>query len=306
MAEPATDQPTGQPTTRRVETRALEVPGAVLTYDVHGDLADASPDRPTLLLVASPMDASGFGTLVSHFPDRPVVTYDPRGIGRSTRTDGAVESTPEEHASDILAVADDLGVEAVDLFASSGGAVNGLALVAAHPDRFRVLVAHEPPLVEVLPDRDNAMAACEDIVATYDRDGVGPAMAKFIALISRHGELPDTWADDATPDPAMFGLPAEDDGSRADPMLGQNLRTCVTHRPDVPALRSAGTRVVVAAGAESQGELANRAAHALAERLGGETVEFPSNHGGFLGGEHGQHGDPEGFAATLRGVLDGG
>jgi hypothetical protein len=71
-------------------------------------------------------------------------------------------------------------------------------------------------------------------------------------------------------------------------------------------MRRASTRIVVAAGAESDGELANRGAHAVAERLGVTAVIFPSNHGGFLGCEYGQAGDPDGFAAKLPEVLAGG
>ena len=101
----------------------------------------------------------------------------------------------------------------------------------------------------------------------------------------------------------MFGLPTEDDGARTDVMLAQNLVSCTHYEHDFDALRSASTRIVLAAGAESAGEMAHRGAVAIAERLGTEPVTFPSNHGGFLGGEYGQQGDPEGFAATLREVL---
>jgi len=101
-------------------------------------------------------------------------------------------------------------------------------------------------------------------------------------------------------------MPAEDDGSRTDPLLGQNMITCTHYEPDFAALRSASTRIVLAAGEESEGTLANRGAHALAERLGTEAVAFPSGHGGFLGGEYGQMGDPDPFAARLRRVLVGG
>jgi hypothetical protein len=103
----------------------------------------------------------------------------------------------------------------------------------------------------------------------------------------------------------MFGLPAEDDGSRTDPLLGQNMITCTHYEPDFDALRSASTRIVMAAGEESEGEMANRGAFAVAERLGTKPVAFPSNHGGFLGGEYGQAGEPDAFAAKLREVLAG-
>ena len=79
-------------------TRTLEVPGAVLTYDVRR--GDATGD-PVLLMIGSPMGAAGFGTLAEHFTDRTIATYDPRGSERSTRTDGAAQNRVEEHADDL-------------------------------------------------------------------------------------------------------------------------------------------------------------------------------------------------------------
>lgn len=291
----------------RIETRALERPGATLRYDIRGDLKQAGADQPVLLLIGSPMDAVGFTTLASHFTDRVVVTYDPRGTGRSVRAGGdASELTPDDHADDLRHLIEALGVGAVDVFGSSGGAVNGLALVARHPELVRTLVAHEPPSAQVVPDREQALAAIEDICRTYRRDGMGPAMAKFIALSMRKGPLPDSYADEPAPDPGAFGLPTEDDGSRDDPLIGQNLRNCCGFLPDFDALAAAPTRIVVAAGKESEGELAARAAAVVAERLGTPLAVFPSHHGGYLGGEYGQEGEPEAFAAELRRVLAAG
>jgi pimeloyl-ACP methyl ester carboxylesterase len=281
-------------------THTLDVPGAVLTYDVRRNGANSAP---VLLLIGSPMGASGFGTLASHFTDRTVVTYDPRGVERSAKTDPATESTPDQHADDLHRLISKLDAGPVELFASSGGAVNALALVARHPEQVRTLVAHEPPAAQVLPDRDPALAACVDIHDTYLREGMGPAMAKFIAIVSHKGPIPADYADQPAPDPAMFGLPTEDDGSRTDALLGQNIISCTHYQPEFDTLRSASTRIVIGAGAESDGELASRAAGVVAERLGTKTVTFPSGHGGFLGGEYGQTGDPDGFAATLREVL---
>jgi pimeloyl-ACP methyl ester carboxylesterase len=138
------------------------------------------------MLIGSPMDASGFGTLAARFADRTVVTYDPRGTARSEKTDASLESTPEQHADDIHRIIAALGAGPVDLFATSGGAVNALALVAAHPEDVRTLVAHEPPTAHVLPDREQALAATENIRDTYQSDGFGPAMAKFIALVGQN------------------------------------------------------------------------------------------------------------------------
>ncbi|MFD7325626.1 alpha/beta fold hydrolase [Streptomyces sp. NPDC059875] len=289
-----------------VDTHTLEAAGATLSYDIRGAASDEADGRPTLFLIGSPMDATGFATLASHFADRTVVTYDPRGAGRSARTDGAAETTPAEHADDLRRVIEALGVGAVDVFASSGGAVNALALVERHGQLVRTLAAHEPPTAQVLPDREAALAVCADIHATYLREGMGPAMAKFIAMASRKGPFPADWADEPAPSPSDFGLPTEDDGSRDDPLLGQNMRGCTSHRPDFAALRAASTRIVVAAGEESEGEFPARAAAEIAAGLGTGLTLFPSHHGGFLGGEFGQQGAPADFAKTLREVLDTG
>ncbi len=283
-------------------THTLDVPGAVLTYDVR----KADSPAPVLLVIGSPMGASGFGTLAGHFPDRTVVTYDPRGVERSTKTDPASPSTPEEHADDLHRIITELGGGPVDLFASSGGAVNALALVARYPEDVRILVAHEPPLASILPDRKAAMAATKAIADTYQRSGFGPAMAQFIVAVSHKGPMTAEFASQPAPDPAMFGMPAGDDGTRTDPLLGQNITTCTHFEPDFDALRSASTRIVMGVGAESEGEMAHRGGEAVAERLGTTPVTFPSGHGGFLGNEYGQPGDPDGFAAKLREVLAGG
>lgn len=285
-----------QPT---IVTSSLEAPGATITYDVRGDLRSGVP----LLLIGSPMDAAGFATLAGYFVDRPVVTYDPRGTGRSPRSDGHGEITPNDHAGDLARVVDAIGGGPVDVLASSGGAVNALAWVAARSNQVRTLVAHEPPLVTVLPDRKAVTAAIEEMYQTYQCDGLGPAMAKFITLVHHDGELPEGYRFPPV-DPAQFGLPTEDDGRRDDPLLGQNLRGCTQYRPDVAALRVARTRIVAARGEDSRQTLPARGAEALAELIGAELVAFPGDHAGFLGGEYGMHGKPDAFAARLREVLD--
>jgi pimeloyl-ACP methyl ester carboxylesterase len=199
-----------------------------------------------------------------------------------------------------------IGGGPVDLFATSGGAVNSLALVARHPEDVRILVAHEPALGEVLSDRDTALAAAEGIQKAYRSSGFGPAMAKFIALVTHKGEVPAGFADGPGPDPAMFGLPTEDDGTRNDPLVGQNIVSSTHYKPDFDAIRASATRIVVAVGAESEGEMAHRGGVGVAERLGTTPVTFPSGHGGFLGGEYGQTGEPEAFAKALREALETG
>jgi pimeloyl-ACP methyl ester carboxylesterase len=271
-----------------------------VTYDVHGDLADATPDRPALLMIGSPMDASGFETLRSHFTDRPVVNYDPRGSGRNP-----VDTTPippEEHAADLHRLITALDAGPVDVFASSGGAVNVLALVAAHPEDVHRVVAHEPPTAALLPDRDNVLAAVRDIVDTYQRSGSGPAMAKFISMVMAEGLLPDDYVDGPAPDPAAFGLPAEDDRSRTDPLI-RNMPSCNAYVPDTDALAALGSRLVIAVGAGSGEQIAARGGRSVAEAVGVPVTEFPGDHAAFLGGEFGQYGEPDAFAAKLREVL---
>ena len=301
MGHSFTLQPETKPMTTmtRPTTQTVDAPGAILTYDVR---PSAETAEPPLMLIGSPMGAGGFVTLASHFPDRTVVTYDPRGVERSVKADPTTESTPEQHADDIHRIIAELAGP-VDLFASSGGAVNALALVARHPEDVRTLVAHEPPLAAILPDREGALAVTEAIGETYQRSGFGPAMAQFILAVSHKGPMTLEFANQPAPDPAMFGMSAEDDGTRTDPLLFQNIITCTHYEPDFAALKAASTRIVLAVGAESDGEMARRGGEAVAERLGMEPVIFPSGHGGFLGGEYGQAGEPDAFAAKLREVL---
>lgn len=290
-------------TAEHVPTETHTVGGGTttVTYDVRGDLRDATPDRPVLMLIGSPMDAVGFGTLAGHFTDRPVVTYDPRGAGRNPVD--TTDITPEQHADDLHRVIQHLDAGPVDLFASSGGAVNALALAAAHPGDLRRLVAHEPPTAALLPDRDLVLAAVNDIRDTYHSVGLGPAMAKFITFVMHDGPMTDEYLDQPAPDPAAFGLPAEDDGSRADPLM-RNMPACNTYLPDAGALTEFGDRLVLVIGAESGEQVAARGGRSVAEHLGVAITEYPGDHGGFLGGEYGQHGKPDAFAAALRATLD--
>ena len=277
------------------KTYTLEAPGAVLHYDVR----DGGAGHPVLLLVGAPMGASGFAALAGQFADRMVVTYDPRGTGRSQRTDGEPPgSVPGEHADDLRRLIRAVDAGPADIFGSSGGAVNALALVARHPRLVDTLVAHEPPAARELPDREPVLAACADIRETYQRRGYGSAMAKFIALVSHTGPIPPGFPGQHAPDPAAFGLPAQDDGSRDDPLLGLHMTACAGHQLDFGALRAAPTRILLGVGAQSGQMMAGRAAMAVAERLGTTPVTFPGGHDGFLS-------DPDAFAAVLRTILDG-
>jgi pimeloyl-ACP methyl ester carboxylesterase len=284
-------------------THTLETAEADIAYDVHGPLPTAD-GRPPLFMIGQPMDASGFGALKSHFPDRTVVTYDPRGHGRSTRKDGRVDDVPAVQADDVHAVIEALGAGPVEMFASSGGAVTALALVAAYPNDVITLVAHEPPLIPVLPDAAAAERARAGFRDAYEAKGSNAGMAAFIAMTSWQGEFTDEYFAQPPPDPAQFGMPTEDDGSRDDPLLSDRSWAVSSYRPDVDVLAAAPTRIVIAVGEESLGTFTGRTSLATAELLGQQATVFPSHHGGFLGGEFGYAGQPEAFARKLRAVLD--
>jgi pimeloyl-ACP methyl ester carboxylesterase len=266
-------------------THTLDVPGARLHYEVRGR-------GPLLLVLGSPMAAAFFAPLADALAaDHTVVTTDPRGIGASPLADPHQDSTPDLRADDMAAVLDALGADSTDVFGSSGGAVTGLAMVVRHPARVRTLVAHEPPLLELLPDADAQRAATDDIVETFHRDGPGAAWAKF--MVNAGFDLGDQGAPAGPPQEA--GEQEQADAAR---FFAHELRPTTRWRPDIAALAAAPARVVVGIGAESGALITHRTSVALCERLGIAPVGFPGDHGGFLD-------DPVGFAEALRKALAG-
>ena len=283
-------------------TQTLHTPEADIVYDVHGPLPTAG-GAPPLFMIGQPMTAGGFDALAAQFPDRTVVTYDPRGLGRSTRRDGRIDQTPTVQASDVHAVIQALGAGPVDMFASSGGAVTALALVAGYPADVTTLVAHEPPMIPVVPDAVGAERARARVRDAYEAGGSNAGMAAFIAMTSWPGEYTDEYFAQPAPDPAAFGMPTADDGSRGDPLLSDRSWAISSYRPDVDALVAAPTRVVIAVGEETGNAFTGRTSAATADLLGQRATVFPSHHGGFLGGDSGYPGQPEAFARRLREVL---
>jgi pimeloyl-ACP methyl ester carboxylesterase len=267
--------------------RNLAVPGATLHYEVRGT-------GPVLAVIGSPMTASEFAAVADALAvDHTVVTYDPRGLGASPIDDPAQDSTPELRADDVAAILDDLGGGPADVFGSSGGAVTGLALAAKYPGWVRTLVAHEPPLLELLPAAEAAKqrAATQEIIATFHSDGPGAAMAKFMATAGFDQ------SDDGAPVP-QGPPPASDEMAKqlADLSRFFNHELLCTTRyvPDPEALKS--SRIVVGIGAESEHLITYGTSLALCRLLGVEPVIFPGDHGGFMSA-------PAEFADTLRAVL---
>jgi pimeloyl-ACP methyl ester carboxylesterase len=266
----------------------LAVPGAQLYCEQRGS-------GPLLLLIGSPMDSTGFTGLAGALADRyTVVTYDPRGIGDSSSADPDQDVPPELQAEDVHRLVTALGGGPVHVFGSSGGAMVGLALVTAHPDQVRTLVAHEPPVIEVLPDRVQVRADIQDIYDTYRADGPDKAMQKFMVPTGLGAGPAGPAAGEAQwqPSPEQIARMRASTGH----FLAHLLRPTTDYQPDVAALRAAAPRVVVAAGSTSAGQLANRTAVALAAELGTPVVEFPGDHGGFTV-------FPEQFGQVLAGVL---
>src|SRR5215470_6114039 len=264
----------------------LDVPGARLYYEQRGN-------GPLLLLIGSPMDSTGFAGLASALAGAyTVVTYDPRGIGNSSREDTGGDVTPEQQADDVHRLLVALGSDPAHVFGSSGGGVVGLALVTAHPGQVQTLVAHEPPVIELLDDSAQVRAQINDIYDTYQGDGAEKAMGKFMVHTGLGGVGQRASTPQWEPSPEQVARMRAATGH----FLAHLLRPTTRYRPDIAALRAAPTRVVVADGAASKGQLANRCAAALASRLGTALVEFPGDHGGFAA-------LPEQFGRLLDQVL---
>ena len=270
-------------------SHTLDVPGARLHYETFGS-------GPVLAMIGLPMTGTGFATLGSYFSgDHMVVTYDPRGFGRSTIDDPQQDATPELTADDVRRVLEAVTDAPALVFGSSGGAVTGLALATARPERVRTLVAHEPPVIEMLPDAEKVRAQVRDVYDTYRADGAGVAFGKFMAVAGF--EMPEP--DPASPPPA----PSEQEQADGERMLAHSLLSTTGYRPDIAALKAATTRVVIGGGVQSDRQLARRTAEALAEALGTPLAEFPGDHAGFVEPHMGFGGKPEAFARVLRQIL---
>ena len=292
-----TDDPLRAPealmtTTAPVPTTAatLGVPGGRLYHEVRGT-------GPLVPLVAAPMGADAFAALADLLAtDHTVLTTDPRGVGRSPMDDPEQDSTPELRADDLSRLIAHLGAGPATVLGSSGGAVTVLALAQAHPEQVSTVIAHEPPLQELVEDRERLRVATDGIVATYLAQGSAAAWAAFMSVADV--VLPEDGESDA---PGQH--PPADAGDR-DPQQVADERHFFLHelqatthwQPDLDRLRSVPTRVVVGIGETSRGELCDRTSRALAEALGTEPTMFPGSHIGFLE-------DPAAFALRLREVL---
>ncbi|MHA7135335.1 alpha/beta fold hydrolase [Oerskovia turbata] len=276
---------TRTPSTVPALARTLRVPGASLHYELRGD-------GPLVALVGAPMGADAFAPLADQLAaDHTVLTTDPRGIHRSTVDDPDQDTPPEVRADDLARLLAHLDAGPATVVGSSGGAVTALALIAARPDLITTVVAHEPPLDALLPDRERLHAATRELVADHGAGDVVGAWRKFFAV-----------GDIDIPDEAvaqMFGG-ERDPGRVADERFwfAHDLLGTTLYEPDVAALRASPVRVVVGVGEDSTGQLCERTSSALADLLGVAVERFPGDHTGFVD-------DPEGFAQRVRVALAG-
>jgi pimeloyl-ACP methyl ester carboxylesterase len=270
--------------------RTLKVPGATLYYEIQGS-------GPVLLCISGgPTDAGMFTDLASRLADRyTVVSYDQRGHSRSP-LDGEPEDIPVAvHAEDAAAILGAVDNEAAYVYGNSGGGTIGLELVARHPDRVRTLVAHEPPIFELLPDAARWRSEFENISEAYRTAGVFAAMGKFGAIVEEGGPKYSEEMQQTPPTPEGEEMMARMAGN-FDLFIAHEIRQIVGYEPDVDALRSASTRIVSAAGETSGDQAARRAAVAIAERLGIPVTTLPGAHGGWGS-------DPQEFAERLHDAL---
>ncbi|MGW5673210.1 alpha/beta fold hydrolase [Micromonospora sp. NPDC003776] len=269
--------------TAHVTTGTLAVPDGRLHYEVRGQ-------GPVVALVAAPMDAAAFAPLADLLAaEHTVLTTDPRGIGRSVLHDPHQDSTPELRADDLSRLLAHLDAGPAAVLGSSGGAVTVLALAQAYPERVHTVVAHEPPLLGLLPDRAELLAREDDMIATYlagDRLGAGRA---FLANANIH--LPEDLV------LAMYGGEPEPQAAADEHFQYVHMiRGTTRFRPDLAALRDGPTQVVVGLGEASTDQVCDRTSRALAAALDTAPTMFPGGHIGFAE-------EPAAFAGRLREVL---
>jgi pimeloyl-ACP methyl ester carboxylesterase len=292
-----------QQTQRTPWTGHVGVPGAVISYEVHGD-------GPVLALVGHPMGVVDFRGLARELAaHRTVVLHDPRGFGASPLDDPDDDADPDVLADDLARVLREVREGPVEVLGSSGGAVTALAFAARHPEQVCTVVAHEPPLAAVLPERDSLRAQMDEVVRLLHEQGPGPAFGAFMALAGFGPPPEDEQPEDVTPGAGQVPdepaepeqQPSEEDMAAGYRMLAHGLVPICTWEPPVDALRALGDRLVLAGGAESGEQLARRAAGAVAEQVGAELVEMPGDHAPWV---ERMGGDPAPFAAALLRVLE--
>ncbi|WP_226534572.1 alpha/beta fold hydrolase [Streptomyces daghestanicus] len=244
-----------------VNSGTLAVPGATLYFETRGE-------GPLLLLIGGGnSDAAVFKRVAAVLArSHRVVTYDPRGNSRSVLDGPPVDQKVEEHADDAYRLIDHLAGpdEPAHVFGSCSGGLVALELTIRRPERIRLAVAHEPPVLSILPDAERHLALLDDVCETYLREGMAPALTKLRAL---HG---------GRPAPAL-----PDVHDNTDFFLTRFVRPFTRFVPDPAALEEVAGKVVWAGGHASREDLVHRPARVLADRFGRDVELFPGGHVGY-------------------------
>ena len=185
----------------------VAVPGGGVYYEVRGG-------GPLLLVIGQPMTSEPFAPLAELLAtDHTVVTYDPHGLGHSTVDDSSAPVTPEIQADDLALIIGAVGGAPADVFASSGGAVAALALAVRHPDAVGTVIAHEPPVTELLADAPHIRAAVDSVEDAYRAGGSGAGWGAFVGLVMHDGPVTDAGV--APPAWPVYGTPGGDEQGAA-------------------------------------------------------------------------------------------
>ncbi|MFG2560364.1 alpha/beta fold hydrolase [Streptomyces sp. NPDC048496] len=253
---------------------SLRVNGATLHYEVRGQ-------GPLLLLIPGGTGgAASFGSIADDLAtEYTVATYDPRGMSRSTLDDPEAEQRVAEHADDAFRMLELLSPdEPARVFGASSGAIAALHLLTTHPQRLERVVAHEPPVVEVLPDAAEHRALIVRVQATFHTQGLMPAMAVFAAGLKKDVDTTEPKAEIKLPPQAAAR--AEQTMADLPYFVERIVPSFMSYAPDLQRLEALSDRLVLACGQDSRGELPYRPAVFLAERLGTELQHFPGGHTG--------------------------
>ncbi|MEV0255340.1 alpha/beta hydrolase [Streptomyces sp. NPDC050732] len=278
----------------------LRVKGATLHYEVRGR-------GPLLLLIPGGTGgAASFDGIVDDLAtEYTVATYDPRGMSRSTLDDPEAEQRVADHADDAFRMLELLSpAEPARVLGVSSGAIVALHLVTAHPECVERVVAHEPPMVEVLPDAPEHRVLIARVQETFRTQGLMPAMAVFAAGLKKDDNTSEPKAETGTEAeaeaevklPPQAAARAEQTMANLPYFVGRIVPSFMSYVPDLHRLEALSDRLVLACGQDSRGELPYRPAALLAERFGIELQRFPGGHTGLT-----TH--PAEFAACLRKAL---
>ena len=197
--------------------------------------------------------------------------------------------THSEDASRLLAAC---AAERAQVVGFSIGAIIGLDLAIRHPLQVETLIAHEPPLVHVLPEplRTQARREQDEAVEAHRREGAAAAGKKFMAMTGITYEDSEPGVERPQPNPRTV--------ANSEFFLAHDAPAAHAYRLDVAALKASSARIMLAAGRATAGLWIHQCPRSLAGLLGADTIEFPGGHAGFAS-------HPHALAARLREVLAG-